>query len=224
MAQHNESSQTQSEADERLKREIEAIIRDGKDIRDRVRAAVEASVDKTKAAPERLSNFAHSTVESAVKTVDESMPKEPESVLRQVVDGLGDAFQRTAQATRLAVQEAAGEGKAYATDDLKQVASDFRTLSEMFVDTVGDAAKSAAKSAKGEASSMRDHAARTFKQIKPSLTSAAETALKHPVGLAGESAAAAASVTRQAAGALFSTVGGLLKTAGDKLAPAKDEK
>jgi hypothetical protein len=221
MAQHTEQSQTQ--ADEQLKHEIEQIIKDGKDIRERVRKAVEASVNKTKAAPERLTNFAHSTVEAAVRTVDESTPKEPESVLRQVVDGLGDALQRTAQATRLAVQEAAGEGKAYASEDLKQVASDFKTLSEMFVDTVGSAAKGAARGAKSEAGTVRDHAARTFQAIKPSLQSAAETALKHPLGLAGESATAAVNVTRHTAGALFSSVGNLLKTAGDKLSPAKGE-
>ncbi len=216
----SEHTNPQNEAAKsKLEQDVERIVESGENVRERVREAVEETVKETRATPSRLAELTGSTIEAATRAVERSTPQDPESTLHQVVDGLGDGLQRTANATRLALQEAAGEGKAYATEDLKGVADDFRTLSGMFVDSVEAAFKSAAGRTRDQAGAIRDHASRTIKSIEPSVRSAAEAAAGDPIGLAAESASSAVKLTRHATGALFSSIGGILKSAGDRLSP-----
>ena len=57
----------------------------------------------------------------------------------------------------------------------------------------------------------------------PSLKSAAEATAHDPLGLAKESRAAAAQITRETTGAIFTKIGSLLQTAGDRLNPPPGE-
>jgi len=67
-----------------------------------------------------------------------------------------------------------------------------------------------------------DHTERTFASVRPSLEQAAKAAAHDPIGMAGESAVAAAKMTREAAGGLFSAVGKILQSAGDRIRPQED--
>ncbi|MBL1218750.1 MAG: hypothetical protein D8M59_14805 [Planctomycetes bacterium] len=205
--------------DEQLKQDVGRIVEDGHQIRDRVREAVEGAAQRVKATPSRLADLSQSAITGAVEAVDRSTPDDPESTLRQVVDGLGDGLQRTAQATRLAVEEAAGEGKAYASEELRSVAEDFRTIGDLFVETVSRGISGAKAQTAARLQSVRDHAEHTFSDIRPTIEDAATAAARDPIGLAGESAATAARISREAAGSLLSSVGRLLSSAGDRLQP-----
>jgi hypothetical protein len=207
--------------DEKLREEVENAVKSGEDIGAQVRDAVERAAARADRASVRLTQLSRSAMDAALGAIDRAAPEDPGSVLRQVVDGLGDGLERTAQATRLAVEEAAGEGRAYAKDDLKGASEDLRTLGRMFVQTVEQAVSAAGARTRHSAADAKAHAERTLKSILPSLESAAEAAAKDPVRLAGESASAAGALTREAAGALFGAVGDVLKTAGDRLRPPK---
>lgn len=204
---------------EQLKQNVDKIVTEGEQISDRVRKAVEDAAHATKATPDRLAELSQAVIDGAVQAVDRATPDDPESTLRQVVDGLTDGLERSAHATRLAMEEAASEGRAFAEDELRSVAADFKTIGEMFVDTVGRGLSGAAHLTEERARSVRDHAERTFQAIQPSLDKAAHSALHDPIGLAGESAVAAAKLTRDAAGGLLSTVGKLLQSTGDRIRP-----
>ena len=204
---------------DQLHETIDRIVAEGEDIQNRVREAVEESARQVGDTPTRLADITSRTIDSAVAAIDRSAPADPHSTLRQVLDGLGDGLSRTAEATKLAVAEAASEGRAYAKDDLKQVASDMKSLGEMFVDTVVRAVKGAGSKTQQGIGDITSHAERTIESIKPSLQEATYAALHDPVGLAGESAVAATKVTREAAGALFGAIGNALQSAGEKIKP-----
>src|SRR5690606_5005877 len=108
-------------------------------------------------------------LDAALEAIDRSAPDDPESVLRQVVDGVGDGLERAAQATRLAVEEAAGEGRAFAADDLRHTSEDLRTVARMFVETVDRAVSDASERTRKQVSGVRQHAGRTLDAIRPSL-------------------------------------------------------
>ncbi len=204
---------------EQLKSDVEKIVEEGERVSERVRDAVEDAAGRAKATPSRLSELTQAAIDGAVNAADRSAPDNPESTLRQVVDGVTDALQRTAQATRLAVEEAAGDGRAYAEDELHSVAADFRTVADMFVETVERAATGARDQTSKHVHALRDHAERTFNAARPSIEDAAKAAATHPISLAGESVAATAKLTREAAGGLFSAVGKLLQSTGDRISP-----
>lgn len=203
--------------DEKFRDEVEEAVKSGDNIRDSVRDAVESAAARTDRATARLTDLTRRTLDAALQAIDRSAPDDPESVLRQVVDGLGDGLERTAQATRLAVEEAAGEGRAFAADDLRSTSEDLRTVARMFVETVDHAISDASERTRNQVSGVRQHASRTVDAIRPSLESAAEAAASNPLSLISESATAATKLTREAAGSLFGVVGDMLKGAGDRL-------
>jgi len=208
-----------------VRQKINAIAAEGENVTQRVREVVESAAqslgDAGKEGQHRLTSLVSAAVDGASSAVQGAAPESAESTLRQVIDGLGEGLQRTATATKLAVEESASSGKAYATEDLKGIADDFKAIGELFVETVEKHSKSAMGQAGDQASSLKSHAERTVQGLRPVLDDAAAAAMDNPVGLAGETAQAAASAAKQAAGSLFGAVGKMLTDAGDKLNPPK---
>ncbi len=210
-------------SDNKLRDDIKDIVEDGEKISERVRDAVQDAAHRVKPTPNRLADLTEDALDAAIQAVDRSTPDDPDSTLRQVVDGLAAGIERTAHATRLALEEAASEGRTYADEEVRHVASDLKTIAEMFVDTVRNGLSNARTLTEQRARSVIDHTERTFSSVRPSLEQAARTAAHDPIGLASESAVAAAKVTREAAGGLFSAVGKLLQSTGDRLRPHGDD-
>lgn len=209
-----------------VRQKIGEIAGQGEDVTRRVREVIETSAqslgDATGQAQTRLTSMVSAAIDGASSAVANAAPDDAESTLRQVIDGIGEGLGRTAQATRLAVEESASGGKAFATEDLRSVAEDFKTIGQLFVETVERGAKGVFDQAAGQSSSLREHAQRTIDGVRPSLEDASRAALKDPVGLAGDSAEAAVNLARDTAGSLFSTIGRVLNDAGDKISPKKD--
>ncbi|MGP1273157.1 MAG: DUF6781 family protein [Phycisphaerales bacterium] len=201
-------------------------VESGDDIRERIRVVVEdaarAMGDRSEAATSRLNEIASAAIAGAASALDRAAPDDASSALRQVIDGLGDGFQRTAQATKLAVEEAGSSGKAFAAEDLKGVATDLTTLGEMFIETIERGAKGVLGEASGQATALRQHAERTLGGIRPSLEDAARAALANPAGLLGDTAGAAGNLARDAAGSLLSSVGKILGDAGNRVKKTDD--
>ncbi|MEM8756934.1 MAG: DUF6781 family protein [Planctomycetota bacterium] len=206
-----------------IKRSIGDVIRSGGDVRAEARRivewAAESASDTAADAQRRVSETVNATIEGASAAVDRSTPDAADSTLRQVIDGIGEGLGRSAQATKLAVEEAASNGRAFAEGDLKSFAEDLRSIGELFVETVERHASSALGQASDQANALKDHAERTIGGVRPAIEDAARAAASDPAGLAGDAAQAAASVTREAAGSLFSAVGKLLGEAGDRIKP-----
>lgn len=208
-----------------VRQKINAIAAEGENVTQRVREVIESAArsmgEVGAEGQHRLTSLVSATIDGASSAVRGAAPDHAESTLRQVIDGLGEGLQRTATATKLAVEESAGAGKAYATEDLKGVADDFKAIGELFVETVEKHSKSAMGQASEQVNNLKSHAERTLQGLRPAIDDTAAAAADNPIGLAGETAQAAANAARQATGSLFGAVGKILSDAGDKINPPK---
>lgn len=83
-------------------------------------------------------------IESVTQGVVEGAERHPvqlELNLRQAMAGLDDALGKSAEAAKLATQEAGGKANHYAEHDLKNFAQSLETLETLFLETVTDVAK-----------------------------------------------------------------------------------
>jgi len=195
----------------------EEIAAEGEDVRERIRTAVVDAMTNREGLAEDLSNTTQAVLDGAVEGVRNLAPEQQDSTLRQVVDGLGDALSRSANATRFALEEARSRGESFAREDIDRAMQDLRTLEEMFVNLVDRTARRAGDELSGQFTDLSEHARRTASNIRPSIESALSEAGSHPVKLAGEAATAGVKAVPRAAGMLLQAVGGALQGAGDVL-------
>lgn len=211
---------TPEEHAQAIKDEARKIAADGKDIRRRIEILVQQLSRELKHGSRKLVDVAQNVIDGATQGIaDAAPPDDKDNRLRQVIDGLGDGFAKAANATKLAIEEAAARGQHFAKNDMEDMASDLRSLRDMFVDVVSRTAMRASATAKTEAQDTSAHVKRTFESLKPSLDKAVNAAKADPAALSKETADAISKASRQVAGALFAAVGDLMQHAASKLDP-----
>ena len=204
---------------------IKAIVADGDDVRARVADAVREAAALIQETGETLGDISKSVIDEAVRSAaDEVGERGSGSVLREVIDGVGDGFQSAAQAVDLAIAEARSKGHQFADEDLGAIADDLRSVCGLLVDTTGRAARRVGGHLKGQVSDLTAHAERTAHRVRPELESAASSATGDVKGMVKQTARVGISAARQGTGALFAVMGTLLQKAGEviKVRPAVD--
>jgi len=196
---------------------VEAIVGAGRDVRRDVGALVVETAGRFQAGGEGLVGLCRSVMKGVADAFRKSVPEDPESTLRQVVDGLGDGLSTAAHATQLAVSEAKTKGEQFAQTDVEKAAADLQALSNAFVGTVEQAATGLKTHLASQSSDLASHAKNTLRHMKPSIAAALAAARQHPVALGKEALGAGAKATRQTAGLLFAAIGELLQDAGQRL-------
>jgi len=78
--------------------------------------------------------------------------------LKEAMHGLDDALASAAEATQLAIQEAAGRSGEFSKQALKKTADDLAALESLFIETLADAAKSATGFARATLRDFANHA------------------------------------------------------------------
>lgn len=213
------SDEPSKDATEAIRDQVEAVIAQGDDVRQGVSRIVSQAAEAFQNTSAGLLGLAQSVMEGAKTSVDRAVPNNPDSVLRQVVDGLGDGLSATALASKMALEEANAQRKAFANEDLAKIRDDLRTLADLFTKTVTDATDRIKSVSGSELDSLRSHAQQTFERVRPSLESAVSAAAKQPIQLGKESLETSVALSQHALGALFSSVGKFLQDAGQRLAP-----
>jgi hypothetical protein len=198
--------------------QVEAIVAGGKDVRKQISQLVTEAAEKFHLHPEGLIELTRSVMDGAATVIQRAVPQEPESTLRQVIDGLGDGFSTVALAGKLAIEEADARRKAFAAEDLTKLTRDLKALGDLFVDTVSTTGGKFKSITTAQLGALRRHAQHTRDRIQPSLESALAAAAKQPMLLARESVEAGVSLSRQGLGALFTAVGHLMYSTGEQLA------
>jgi len=210
-------SEPQSNGAVPIQDQADAIVADGQDVRSRIARLFTQTAEKFHFDRDGLIGLARSILAGAGRAADRAVGHDPGSVLRQVVDGLGDGLSAAAIACQLTFEEARAQGKSFASEDLAKIRSDLKTVAAMFVDTVAVAAGKFQSLAAGQLQSVRAHAEKAQARIMPAITSALVAAGEHPIQFTSESARAGLDVSRQALGALFDAVGRRLQQAGQRL-------
>jgi hypothetical protein len=206
-----------------LSESIRAAVESGKDVRDRVRDVVVSLFRSSEATTASARAAVSGIVQSATEIVKRSAPDNPESVLRNVIDGVTAGLSTVAQSTQYAIQEATDRGQRFASHDLDRAKKDLSGISDILMDTVKYFTNRVTEEAGTAAKELRTHAERSAAAVTPVLKSSVEAVAMHPVQTAGEAAETAMRTVQLTAGALLGAMSGLLAGAADALDPARQK-
>lgn len=198
-----------------LAERIRAIVADGSDVRTKIADAVRQAASAIHETGESLGDVSKSVIDEAVGAAKDEASSG--TVLREVIDGVGDGFGSAAQAVDLAMAEARSKGHDFASDELRTAADDLRGLGQLLVETTGRAIREAGSFVKDQASDLTEHAERAANRVGPDLESAASAASGDLGGTIKEAARASAAAARQGSGTLFAMMGELMQKAGESL-------
>jgi hypothetical protein len=197
-----------------LRQQAEGIVKRGKDVRQEISKLAAGATDRFHRTKDGLTGLARAVLDGAAEGARQAT--QPDSVLREVVAGLADGLATSAQALKLTLEEAQAGGRAYADEDLKKAAADFRDVGKQFNGAVKASLKSLGAELAGQLHNLSEHASRAVDSAKPKFEAAARAAAGHPLQAGKEAVHAGAGAARQAAGVLFTELGSRLEKTGRK--------
>ena len=124
-----------------VKEAVKKVVEEGKDVRDEVRDITMQALSKGQIELERVKSVVKSVWDGATEGVGQESEK-MKHTFNDVMSGLDDALEKSAQASKLAIEETAGKVKDFSQEDLKRAIDDLKGLEEMLLDTISDVAKS----------------------------------------------------------------------------------
>lgn len=163
-----------------LQSQVREAVETGKDIQEAVRqltlrriSAQSLDLASLREIADAVINGAHAGIQAHLKHTA-AQTELAQANLKQAVNGLDAAFAQVAQASKLALQEAAARAQAFSNQDLMRARSDMGSLEQMFVETLQQSAK-AAKDAGGQiladlAKHAEVHGSLVGRQLRDTLT------------------------------------------------------
>jgi hypothetical protein len=198
-----------------LRQQAEHIVQRGQNVRQEISRLAAGAAEGFHRTKDGLLGLSRAVLDGAVDGARQST--RTDGVLREVVAGLADGLSTAAEALKLTLEEAKSGGRAYAEEDLKKAAADFREIGGQFAGAVKTSLKGLGAEVADQLHHFSEHAARALDAVKPKFESAIQAAAEHPVQAGKEAVQAGAGAARQAAGVLFTELGSRLQQAGQKL-------
>lgn len=198
-----------------VKAQAADIVASGKDVQSRLTKVV--AQNATSNEPGGLIGLTETVIAGAREGFARAVPRDPDNVLRQVVDALGDGLSQMALAAQLACQETTTSARRFANDDLVRWRKDLAAACDTFVDTVTRGLSAGKALTKEQLSNAQTHARRTAEELRPRVQQALEVVEQHPFTIAQESVRAGVSAAQAAAGSLSEALGHMLERAGERL-------
>lgn len=209
--------------------QAEEILRDGSNIRQRLRDLIISAYKRGQKPLGDLSAIANQTLDGAVEGMKQVAEDQRTGRAREVFLAVMDSFAIAANATRLAAEEAGARGRTYVEQDLQKAVNDLGSLEQDFFKVVSGTASSGANTVAAEFNDLVAHARRTGTSIQPAVTRALTALRDNPAGVATDAAAAGVGLARDTASTLLHGIAGFLdnaaealKSAGDKVEPKGD--
>ena len=132
----------QNQNNDNTQQTAENITAEARDVKQKISNLVtdlfKAGTDSAGKIPEKASQI----IEGAKNGISQVAEDKQAEVLNQVIEGLTDGFSRGANALKLTMQEAAGNGQSYAQEELKSALDDFRTLETLLTERTEQLLKS----------------------------------------------------------------------------------
>lgn len=130
----------------------EKVVKQGGDIRAEVRNITVDALSKHHLNLENIKSVIKAVLEGA-RNAAENNPVNMNSTLNDVTKGLDEALEKSAYASKLAIEEAAGNIKKFSEHDLKRAMDDISGLQEVLIESLTEVANSSKSVA---AKSIRD--------------------------------------------------------------------
>jgi hypothetical protein len=151
---------TESDADpdlQRLKSAVREAVETGRDLQARVRDLMLAAFSSTGADLSRIQQVTRTTLEGVDAGAAAHGADSATAAARQAVAGIEDALMQAAEASSLAIQEAAGHAGDFARSDLKRAVDELASLESLFMDTLTDVARAGSATAKATFTDIQRH-------------------------------------------------------------------
>ncbi|WP_428356352.1 DUF6781 family protein [Methyloprofundus sp.] len=117
----------------------DSVIR-GNDIHNEVRNIVVDALKDGQMEPGHIKEVLQAVVNGAFEGANNAAP-EAKAIMQQTVAGIDDALSQVAQASSLAIEEAADNVEHFTEHDLKRALTDLNDLEKLFLDTLNEVAK-----------------------------------------------------------------------------------
>jgi hypothetical protein len=203
---------------------VREAVESSRDTADQVRQIVVDLFSGKRSPVTSARDAIHGMLETVSEIADRSAPEKAESVVKNVIDGIGTGLKAVAQTTQDAVQDATARGQRFATEDVERAKRDLSSIGEILVDTAKYFARRVSSETGSVYQNAMSHAESTMAAAKPVVASSLETLAKHPIQTAGEAAGTALRGSQLTAGALLNFVSGALAGAAELLDPDRRKK
>jgi polyhydroxyalkanoate synthesis regulator phasin len=138
-------------------KEAKAAIERGENIHDAVRNIMLAALQKGRFDSVETKRVVRSVIQGATLGLGNAGDKSQQA-LRETLAGIDDALAKLAEASKLAIEEAAGRLHDYRKHDLERAFNDMRTLEGMFLDSIKEVADQSVGEAKKILQDLLRHA------------------------------------------------------------------
>jgi hypothetical protein len=169
-------SEQTTQKNQHIKAEAEAraAVEDGENIHEAVRDITLAALSAGHLDMQRMREVVQSVLRGSSLGAEEKGVR-AEQTLREAMAGVDEALAKSAEASRLAIEEAAGHIKEFGSQDLKQGLADLGALEDMFLDTVKNIARASDGVAKDVLGNLAQHARNSGTSVGAAAKTAAET-------------------------------------------------
>ncbi len=142
---------------EEVKENARAAIEKGNNIRDEVRDITLKALSEKHLDLKMINQVIHSVMEG-VGIGAEAKGDQTKDALTDAMAGMDEALAKSAEASKLAIEETAGRIKDFSQHDLKLAVDNLQALEDLFFDTVLDVANGTNKMVKESLSDLIKHA------------------------------------------------------------------
>jgi len=151
------AAETESKPDlQRLRAAVRETVESGRDLQARVRDLMLAAFRTTGVDLSRIQQVTRATLEG-VDAGAASHGAAAGEVAQQAVAGIQDALLQAAEASSLAIREAAGHAGDFARGDLKRAVDDLASLETLFMDTLADVGRAGSATARTTFADIQRH-------------------------------------------------------------------
>jgi hypothetical protein len=146
---------------------------------------------------------------------------EVKTTLKEALTGVDEALAKTAEASKLAVEEAMGRVKDYNKDELDKAIKDIKELENTFVDTVKNVSKSGSSLVRESLDDLITHAKNTGTEVGKHSKEIVNALTQQFAQTAQETVSASADAARTFASNLAEAAAGFLSGLAESLKPKK---
>ncbi len=166
--------ESQDDISSKAKEAARAAVEKGENIHGAVRDVTLKALREGQLEVRKIQEIVHSVLQGASDGAKKDASRAEES-LRETMDGVDEALEMSAMASKLAIEEAAGNVKEFGEKDLKRALDDLLTLEGMFLDTLASVAKASNETARKTLSDLESHARNSGTTVGREVTRIVET-------------------------------------------------
>ncbi|MCB1901153.1 DUF6781 family protein [Cognatazoarcus halotolerans] len=212
---------------DRIERDVEAAVADdASGISERVRQITLKVLSQGQLDSAALREVMGAVVKGAQKGI--KRPDEASgTALREAVKGLDQALASAAEATQLAVREAASRSSEFSKQSIRKTMDELGSVESMFIDTLGDAARESTGHVRDTLHGLAEHARNSGTAVGARVRDAVSQLSQAFAGAAHEQMQAGAETLRHQAALMAGIAAGMLRGIAERLQPpagtAKEE-